>query len=133
MSDVVVLIDREQGGEATLAAHGLRLHAAFKLSAMLDVLLRHGLVSEETASKVRVCVSVWVCISCTPPSSCPPCWTCCCGTAWFRRKRRPRYVCVLACGCVLAARRLQAVRHAGRAAAARPGFGGNGVQGTCVC
>lgn len=53
VSDVVVLIDREQGGEATLAAHGLKLHAAFKLSAMLDVLLRHGLVTEDTAAKVR--------------------------------------------------------------------------------
>ncbi|KIY97839.1 uridine monophosphate synthetase, partial [Monoraphidium neglectum] len=57
VEDVVVLIDREQGGEAHLAANGLRLHAAFKLSAMLSVLLRHGLVSEETAARVRAFIA----------------------------------------------------------------------------
>ncbi|GIL85362.1 hypothetical protein Vretimale_10685 [Volvox reticuliferus] len=53
VSDVVVLIDREQGGEAHLAKHGLKLHAAFKLSAMLEVLTKHDLVSEDLANKVR--------------------------------------------------------------------------------
>jgi uridine monophosphate synthetase len=38
VKDVVVLIDREQGGAAHLAKNGLNLHAAFKLSAMLDIL-----------------------------------------------------------------------------------------------
>ncbi len=52
VTDVVVLIDREQGGEAHLAANGLKLHAAFKLSAMLAVLQKHGFVSDE----VRVCL-----------------------------------------------------------------------------
>lgn len=55
--DVVVLIDREQGGEANLAANGLRLHAAFKLSTMLDVLQRHELVTAETAGKVRAFIA----------------------------------------------------------------------------
>jgi hypothetical protein len=53
VKDVVVLIDREQGGEAHLAANGLKLHAAFKLSAMLDVLQKHGHVSDDVAAKVR--------------------------------------------------------------------------------
>lgn len=53
MSDVVVLIDREQGGEAHLAANGLKLHAAFKLSFLLDVLVKHGCVCIEVAAKVR--------------------------------------------------------------------------------
>lgn len=53
MKDVVVLIDREQGGEAHLARHGLNLHAAFKLSAMLDVLQKHSLVDDATAASVR--------------------------------------------------------------------------------
>lgn len=48
-----MLIDREQGGEAHLAKNGLALHAAFKLSAMLDVLTRNKLVTEEVAAKVR--------------------------------------------------------------------------------
>jgi hypothetical protein len=42
-----------QGGEAHLAKNGLKLHAAFKLSQLLEVLVRHGHVSEETAGKVR--------------------------------------------------------------------------------
>jgi uridine monophosphate synthetase len=53
VTDVVVLIDREQGGADHLAKNGLQLHAAFKLSAMLDVLLKHQLVDEATAQKVR--------------------------------------------------------------------------------
>jgi len=57
VKDVVVLIDREQGGEAHLAANGLKLHAAFKLSAMLDVLQRHGLVDGAVADKVRTFIA----------------------------------------------------------------------------
>jgi uridine monophosphate synthetase len=53
VSDVVVLIDREQGGAARLAAKNLKLHSAFTLSYILDVLVKHGHVSEETAGKVR--------------------------------------------------------------------------------
>eukprot|EP00983_Pelagomonas_calceolata_P083997 1156272-Pelagomonas_calceolata.AAC.10 len=41
VTDVVVLIDREQGGEAHLKKNGLALHAAFKLSQLLDVLVKH--------------------------------------------------------------------------------------------
>lgn len=52
-TDVVVLIDREQGGEAHLKAQGLKLHAAFKLTHMLDVLVRHGKVDAATAERVR--------------------------------------------------------------------------------
>ena len=43
MSDVVVLIDREQGGEAHLQKHNLKLHAAFTLSFIVDTLLAHKL------------------------------------------------------------------------------------------
>lgn len=50
---MVVLIDREQGGEAHLKANGLQLHAAFKLSAMLDILLKHQLVTAQVANSVR--------------------------------------------------------------------------------
>ena len=40
MSDVVVLIDRQQGGAARMASNGLRLHSAFTLTFILDVLVR---------------------------------------------------------------------------------------------
>lgn len=56
-TDVVVLIDREQGAAAHLEANGLRLHAAFKLSFLLDVLQKRGVVSEELAGKVRAFIA----------------------------------------------------------------------------
>jgi hypothetical protein len=42
VSDVVVLIDREQGGASRLAADNLNLHAAFPLSYILEVSLAIG-------------------------------------------------------------------------------------------
>lgn len=57
MTDVVVLIDREQGGAAHLAKNGLNLHAAFKLSAMLDILQKHKLVDDTVAQKVRTFIA----------------------------------------------------------------------------
>lgn len=56
VSDVVVLIDREQGGAARCASNGLQLHSAFTLSYMLDVLTGKGLVDGATAEKVRAFV-----------------------------------------------------------------------------
>jgi uridine monophosphate synthetase len=53
VTDIVVLIDRQQGGAAKLAEHNLRLHSAFTLDYILDVLLRHGHVEEDVAGKVR--------------------------------------------------------------------------------
>ncbi len=49
----LVLIDREQGGPENLAAHGITVHSAFKLSDMLDSLVRQGLISAERAESVR--------------------------------------------------------------------------------
>ena len=40
VADVVVLIDRQQGGAARMASNGLRLHSAFTLTFILDVLVR---------------------------------------------------------------------------------------------
>lgn len=56
-TDVVVLIDREQGAEAHLKAQGLKLHAAFKLTHMLDVLVRHGKADQATADRVRAFIA----------------------------------------------------------------------------
>lgn len=53
VTDVVVLIDREQGGPQTLAKHGLKLHAALKLTQIVEVLVRHGKVTDEVAAAVK--------------------------------------------------------------------------------
>ena len=42
VEDVIVLIDREQGGVAKLAAAGIRAHGAFTLTEVLDVLVDAG-------------------------------------------------------------------------------------------
>lgn len=53
VSDVVVLIDREQGGRARLASQNLRLHSAFTLSYILDTLARHDLVTPDVVQAVK--------------------------------------------------------------------------------
>ena len=53
VSDVVVLIDREQGGQARLQSNNLKLHAAFTLTYILDVLVKHNLVTTEVSQKVK--------------------------------------------------------------------------------
>ena len=45
--DVVVLVDREQGGAERLAHQGYRLHSILTLSQVLDVLLHHRQITEE--------------------------------------------------------------------------------------
>jgi uridine monophosphate synthetase len=52
MEDVVVLIDREGGGQETLAREGVRLHAVLTLRRILDVLAQHGTISEEQKAHV---------------------------------------------------------------------------------
>ena len=47
VKDVVVLIDREQGGEAGLKKVGCRLHAVFGFRALLDIYRHRGAVNEE--------------------------------------------------------------------------------------
>jgi len=53
IKDVVVLVDRGQGGAKELAAHGLRLHAVLTLGALLDALARRGAIETSTAAAVR--------------------------------------------------------------------------------
>ncbi len=53
VSDVVVLIDREQGGGPRLASHGLSLHSAFTLTFILETMLQHGKIDPRTAASVK--------------------------------------------------------------------------------
>ncbi|KAG0580517.1 hypothetical protein KC19_4G179000 [Ceratodon purpureus] len=53
VAEVVVLIDREQGGPQTLERHGLRLHAALKLTRIVEVLVRFGKLTREVADSVE--------------------------------------------------------------------------------
>ncbi|MBK9229735.1 MAG: hypothetical protein IPO15_02345 [Anaerolineae bacterium] len=48
-----MLIDREQGARANLAAAGLNLHAVFSLSQVLDSLHRAGLLDATVLAEVR--------------------------------------------------------------------------------
>ncbi len=53
VEDVVVLIDREQGGRKYLGERGYRLHAVFGLGEMLDVLAQHGRISIAQRDEVK--------------------------------------------------------------------------------
>ncbi len=53
VKDIVVLIDREQGGVKELEARGITLHAAATLSDILSALVRCGIITEDTRSRVR--------------------------------------------------------------------------------
>ena len=52
VEDVVVLLDREQGGRRDLADHGIRLHAALILRGVIQSLERQGLLSADQARRV---------------------------------------------------------------------------------
>ena len=49
---IVVLIDRQGGGQEELARHGYALHAVFTLGQILDVLVAHGEIDETRRQQV---------------------------------------------------------------------------------
>ncbi len=53
VSDVVVLIDREQGGKGRLAAAGYCLHSVFSLSFLLTTLCEEGLIEKSVAETIQ--------------------------------------------------------------------------------
>ncbi len=57
VEDVVVMVDREQGGAEGLAAHGLRLHAAMRLSEMMDVLATEGRITLAQRDEVKAYIA----------------------------------------------------------------------------
>jgi uridine monophosphate synthetase len=56
--DVVVLIDREQGGAAELAARGYRLHSLITLSVLLDALVSAGRITGEMRAAARTALGI---------------------------------------------------------------------------
>lgn len=50
--DVLVLIDREQGGAADLARHGYRLHAVLTITQLLETLAASARISADQATQV---------------------------------------------------------------------------------
>ncbi|XP_063070595.1 uridine 5'-monophosphate synthase [Engraulis encrasicolus] len=53
VTDAVVLMDREQGGDARLAKDGIALHSVVSISKLLSVLLEAGRIDAEVAQSVR--------------------------------------------------------------------------------
>ncbi len=47
MKDVVVLLDREQGGDRVLARNGYTLHSVMRLTPTLEALVRLGRITPE--------------------------------------------------------------------------------------
>ncbi len=53
VKDILVLIDREQGGVEELDAHGYTVHAVLTLAQILDVLVEAGKLFPERSDQVR--------------------------------------------------------------------------------
>jgi len=53
VSDIVCLIDRQQGGRERLEERGFRIHPVFQLSEILDVLQAQEKITEEDHQRVR--------------------------------------------------------------------------------
>jgi len=53
VSDVVVLLDRQQGGRENLSMRGIKLHAVLTMNEVLDILQNEGKITEQVAASVR--------------------------------------------------------------------------------
>ncbi len=53
VEDVIVLIDREQGGVSNLAAEGITAHSVFKFTEVLEILHAQGLLDDSKLAEVR--------------------------------------------------------------------------------
>ncbi len=51
--DIVVLVDREQGGKKELAEKGYTLHAVFTISEVLDMLLKNSKISKQQFDSIK--------------------------------------------------------------------------------
>jgi len=55
--DVLIILDREQGGAEILADHGIRLHSLMTLSDALQALSAAGKIEQEMVEKVRAFIA----------------------------------------------------------------------------
>jgi uridine monophosphate synthetase len=53
VKDIIVLVDREQGGPEELRQKGYELHALLKISEMLGILKKSGKISEEQFASIK--------------------------------------------------------------------------------
>jgi len=53
VTDVVVLLDREQGGRTNIENRGLQLHSALTVTEILNVLVKKGKITESKAKEVQ--------------------------------------------------------------------------------
>jgi uridine monophosphate synthetase len=53
VNDIVVLVDREQGGGKELAEKGYTLHSVFTISEVLDFLLKNGKISKPQFGSIK--------------------------------------------------------------------------------
>lgn len=53
-SEAVVLLNREQGGEAILKENGVKVHALFTLTQLIGFLREANLIGDDVVSKVEV-------------------------------------------------------------------------------
>lgn len=54
VADIVILIDREQGGRQHIESRGYRLHSVMKISEILTALSEAGSISSKTVEDVRL-------------------------------------------------------------------------------
>jgi uridine monophosphate synthetase len=52
VSDIVVLVDREQGGAQEIAKRGYQVHSVFKITEMMQFLQEAGKVTESQQREV---------------------------------------------------------------------------------
>ena len=52
VKDIVVLIDREQGGREAIESKGYSLHAVLKITELLSILKKHGKIPQEKFEEV---------------------------------------------------------------------------------
>jgi uridine monophosphate synthetase len=56
-TDVIVVVDREQGGVKNCTEKGIKMHSIFTLSYLMNVLLKHKKIEESTVKSVEKYIS----------------------------------------------------------------------------